>query len=210
MKKYGKILVIAGRAGSGKDLLIEKLEKKDFNGITFSRIVTHASRKPRKDEIDGFHYHFCTKRELFRMHKCNELVEEPVQTGMSYKATSKKELLEVLGGKNKIWRIDLSLASKIASGEYYESQFDVKISEKLKSSTHVVYIDVDQQTLEARRKKRDNEKYDVKEYLERDRQEMEVLTKMGHHFSTRLGNLDNDLDNTANNLFKVVEDFLNL
>ena len=209
MKKHGKILVIAGRAGSGKDLLIEKLVQTKINNTLFTRIITHASRKPRKDEVPGVHYHFCTKRELFRMHKCNELVEVPVQTGMSFKATSKEELLEVFKGKNKIWRIDLSLAAKIAAGEYFESQFEIEIAKKLKTSTYVIYLDVDQKILDERRKKRDNKKYDIQEYLKRDKQEMEVLTKMGHYFTNRLKNPNNDLDNTLNNLLKMVEFFLN-
>lgn len=209
MKKHGKILVIAGRAGSGKDLLIERLVQTKINNTSFTRIVTHASRKPREDEIDGVHYHFCTKKELFRMHKCSELVEEPVQTGSSFKATSKNELLEVFSGKHKIWRIDLSLATKIASGTYYKSQFSTEIAEKFMYSTQVIYVDVDQETLESRRRKRDGKRYIHEEYIERDKQEIEVLNSMGHHFTIRLNNPDNDLENTEKKLFKVVEDFLN-
>lgn len=208
LRSVGKIIVISGRTGSGKDFLVEELANMNLEQFGLSRVVTHATRAPRSGEIDHVHYHFCSQSDLFNMHQNGELVEEPVETGTSYKGTSKAELLQVLEGKNKIWRIDLSLAAKIARGEYYHEQFDSETADILKQSTLVVYIDVDQQTLDARRRSRDGDKYDSSEYLTRDAQEIDIINSAIDHFNTRLPNPDGRIDKTKEELLGLVLKFL--
>lgn len=205
----GKIIIVTGRTGCGKDFLVDELEKMSLIELGLSRVVTHATRQPRVGEINHTHYHFCSDLDLDAMHSNNELVETPVITGSSRKATSKKELLQVLEGKHKIWRIDLSLAAKIASGEYYHNQFDSQTAAILASSTVVIYIDVEQEILNSRRQSRDKEKYDPKEYAERDAQELDIINLHGHHFSTRILNPDGKIDETKQNLYNLVSEFIN-
>jgi hypothetical protein len=138
----------------------------------------------------------------------NELVEEPVQTGSSFKATSKQELLKVLNGENKVWRIDLSLAAKIACREYFHEQFDPDVASVLEEATRVIYIDVDQSVLEERRIKRDGPKYNPDEYRERDMQEMAILSTSYEHFDVKLPNPDGELEQTTEKLLKIVSEFL--
>ncbi len=180
--KSGKIIIITGPSGSGKDSIIDELDSLDIKRYGLTRVVTHATRKPRKDqktgsqEIDHVHYHFCTEDELTRMHQAGELAEEPVVTGTSRKGTSKRELLKVLEGEHKLWRIDLTLAEKIARGEYFHNQFDQQTADLLSRSTMVVYIDVDQETLDKRRAGREGDSASA-EFIERDMQERRIVSE---------------------------------
>ncbi|OGD09982.1 hypothetical protein A2397_00380 [Candidatus Amesbacteria bacterium RIFOXYB1_FULL_44_23] len=175
MQKIGKIIVVTGRSGSGKDSVLEKVmahEKIVSSGI--AKVVTHASRKPREGEVHGRDHYFVTHEEMMAMHKSQEFVEEPVATGTTHKATSKKELLRVLKGETLIWRIEVSRAADVAGGQFFERTFSTEIAEVLKQSTTVILIDTDQATIEGRRMKRDGDSYDINEYTKRDEQEMKL------------------------------------
>jgi guanylate kinase len=55
-------LLICGPSGVGKGTLIAKLTSEYSHLCELS--VSHTSRKPRPDEINGLHYHFITKEEF--------------------------------------------------------------------------------------------------------------------------------------------------
>ncbi len=59
MIKNKKILIVGG-ACSGKDYLATRLA--ELHGFTFG--VFSTSRPPRKNEINGEHYHFLTDKEF--------------------------------------------------------------------------------------------------------------------------------------------------
>lgn len=63
----GQLYVITGPSGVGKSTIIRRLRKK-LPGIGYS--VSHTTRKPRKNEAHGVHYHF-VDRETFE-----EMIEE--------------------------------------------------------------------------------------------------------------------------------------
>lgn len=65
--RKGMLLVISGPSGVGKGTLIEML-KEDDPSFDFS--VSATTRQPRKDEVDGVHYHFMTQERY------DQLVEE--------------------------------------------------------------------------------------------------------------------------------------
>lgn len=179
----GKLLVITGRTGAGKDYVFSKLlEHEKFS--YFKRVVTCATRSPREGETDGVDYYFISEEELFDMYKNGELVEEPVKYGGSYKATPKGEILKVASGESKIWRIDPSLAAEIAIGEFFTKNDLVQIS----TQTTVVFIDADKQTIEQRRKSRDKENYNPNEYMLRDKQDDELLERIGNVFENVIQN----------------------
>jgi guanylate kinase len=81
--------------------------------------------RPRRDNEPEDAYNFITKEELDLLEKERKLAEEIVFTGYSRKATSKSEILKLFDGENLIWRVDPSLASKIAKGDYFERYFCV-------------------------------------------------------------------------------------
>jgi guanylate kinase len=209
MGKLGKIVVITGRSGSGQDMFANKaVSHQELAKFELTKVVTHATRPARPGEKHGVHQYFCSTEELFMMYERGELVEYPVKTGTSHKATSKKELLKVLEGKNLVWRINLSLASEVVKGDFFDKQFPPEIAGSLKTSTLVVLIETDQETLEARRKKRDGQNYNPEEYQERDRQDLEVLEKTGQYFYCKINNPDGELEKTEQFFATTVKQFL--
>jgi guanylate kinase len=59
--RKGILLLISGPAGSGKTTLCDALLK-EFKNL--KRIVTATTRKPRKGEINGVHYHFLDREDF--------------------------------------------------------------------------------------------------------------------------------------------------
>jgi len=137
------------------------------------------------------------------MYENGELVEKPQPTGSSRKGTPKKELLCVLSGESLVWRIDPYLASKVASGEFFEEQFPDDTGRKLKELTKVFCISSPKEILEQRRKNRDKELYNPSEYLLRDEQEKPVLEKL-RQTSIVIENREGLLDSTIDEIVRIV------
>lgn len=63
MTKY-KIIALVGRAGAGKDALLEEVLSGTIGPYDFHEIVSYTTRDSRQGEIDGFSYHFVDKYTL--------------------------------------------------------------------------------------------------------------------------------------------------
>jgi guanylate kinase len=202
--KTGLLLVISGASGTGKDSVInEVLKHPVITKLKLKRLVTCADRCPRKDETHGVDYYFVTPQEMDKMHKNGELVENPQLYGISRKATPKNEFLKILKGDNLLWRIESYLASKVALGTFFDEQFGPKEAEIFKEVTKVVCITSPKEQIEGRRKSRDREKYDPKEYLIRDVHDhanMKVLLRR----AVLVENLDGKLNQTVEEVVRVV------
>lgn len=198
----GKLLVISGVSGAGKDTVIEEVLKR----TSFSRLVTCADRSPRPGEIHGVHYYFVSQEELDLMDENGELVEKPLTYGTSRKATPKKEFRKViLENKNLIWRIESSLAAHVASGKFFEEQFEPQEREILKKSTTIVFITARKEDVIKRRKARDGEKYNPKDFSLRDGQDELILKKYGHLFSNIVENKEGELEKTVDRIVKLLK-----
>jgi guanylate kinase len=211
VSQSGKLLVITGRSAVGKDSLAKCPDVEAvYQKYRVNWVVTHASRAPRAGEIPDRDYHFVSETELFRMHRDGELVEAPVQTGSSYKATSKKELLRVLNGENLVWRIDLSLAANIASGHYFAELFagNPELVALMNASTRVVLINAEIDCLEGRSQKREGEKFDPEEFKRRIAQENILVEETRRHVKHRVANNDGQMAAAVSELIQLVEDFL--
>ena len=57
MEKKGMMFVLSSPSGVGKTTLTKELAKKNSN---FAISISHTTRKPRPNEIDGKDYHFIT------------------------------------------------------------------------------------------------------------------------------------------------------
>lgn len=172
----GLLVVITGASGVGKDSVTEGLiSHRCLVSKNFKRLITCADRAPRPGEIEGTHYFFVSPEKLTEMHNNGELVETPQATGSSRKGTPKREVLKVLSGENKVWRIDPTLASKVATGEFFDEQFPGEIGKALRERTVVICVTASPDALARRRRQREGKNYDTDEFKLRDEQEKPLL-----------------------------------
>ncbi len=82
------IFVISAPSGAGKTTLINRLLESD-SSFMFS--ISTTTRSMRKDESDGLHYHFVSKKEFSKMIEDDEFVEWAEVYG-NYYGTTKKEV----------------------------------------------------------------------------------------------------------------------
>ena len=168
MKNTGQLIVITGLSGSGKDTVIDNLLKRFPE---FRLLVSYTDRPPRDGEIHGVHHHFVTTQELDEIYKKGELIEKPLVYGTSRKATPKSEFHKVIyDGHKVIWRIDTSLAAKVATHCFFDEQFTKYESRILKTISEVIFITSPKNALHQRRKARDKESYDLNDYKQNDNQ----------------------------------------
>ncbi|CCD15646.1 unnamed protein product [Trypanosoma congolense IL3000] len=72
-KDLSHIIIFVGPSGSGKSTLIENMMRIWPDCFAFN--VSHTTRRPRKGEIDGKHYHFVSKRKFVEMLREGMFVE---------------------------------------------------------------------------------------------------------------------------------------
>lgn len=203
-KPKGRLLVVTGYSGAGKDsvidLLIDQLPH-------FRRLVTCADRPARPGEIHGVHYYFVNPEEMDRMHSAGELVEKPLTYGVSRKATPRHEFESVLRGESLIWRIESSLAAHVASGGFFDEQFPKQKGKMLREMTTVIFITASKKDLLLRRRRRDGKHYNVKDFAKRDGQDKAILAKYGKVFGNIIENEENRLSETVDKVLKLIKTY---
>ena len=103
--KKGKLFIIAGPSGSGKDTLIGKILENSGN-LRLSKSCT--TRKMREDEHENPKYHFLTREKFETMIDAGELLEHNVYLG-NYYGTPKKSVDDWLKtGYNVLLEIDVN------------------------------------------------------------------------------------------------------
>lgn len=80
-----KKIIIVGKGASGKNVLMERFEKRGFR-----HLVSHTTRPMRDGEVDGKEYHFVSNEEFEKMIKEGKFVEYQKFGGFYY-GTSAKE-----------------------------------------------------------------------------------------------------------------------
>ena len=60
------MLVLSSPSGAGKTTLSKKIQQSDNS---FEISVSHTTRKPRPNEVDGVDYHFVTKENFLKLLK---------------------------------------------------------------------------------------------------------------------------------------------
>ena len=102
-EKKGMIFILSSPSGVGKTTLTKKIVKKN---IDFKISVSHTTRKPRPNEINGKDYHFVTEKEFDELIKKDSFYEYANIFDNRY-GTSKKRVVELLNeGKNVLFDID--------------------------------------------------------------------------------------------------------
>tara|TARA_A100001015_G_C14601956_1_gene560805 strand:- start:11 stop:640 length:630 start_codon:yes stop_codon:yes gene_type:complete len=102
LEKKGAMIVFSSPSGAGKTTLVKLISNNKNNCIS----VSHTTRSPRSNEVDGIDYYFINKNQFQKLIKENEFLEHAKVFG-NYYGTSKKNVLNKLNdGKNIIFDID--------------------------------------------------------------------------------------------------------
>lgn len=97
------IFIISGPAGSGKDSVIERLEKV----LPVERIITTTTRTPRPSEAEGNPYYFLSREAFEEKVRANEFLEYSINENGGYYGVSKKEFERIQQkGTIALWRVD--------------------------------------------------------------------------------------------------------
>ena len=102
LAKDGIMVILSSPSGAGKTTLVKKISsEKDFK-IS----VSHTTRKPRTNEIDGKDYFFVSKEKFEALIEKKEFLEY-AQVFENYYGSSKKLVNEKINkGKNIVFDID--------------------------------------------------------------------------------------------------------
>ena len=96
------MVILSSPSGAGKTTLTKKLQQK-FQSLKIS--VSHTTRQPRSNEIDGVDYHFVTQDKFKELIK-NNLFYEHAKIFDNYYGTLKKNVDNTLKNNDIIFDID--------------------------------------------------------------------------------------------------------
>ena len=103
IEKKGMMFILSSPSGTGKTTLAKKLAKHNSN---FSISISHTTRKPRPNEINGKDYYFVNIEEFQNLVEKNDFFEYATIFDNCY-GTLKKPVLELLSdGKDVLFDID--------------------------------------------------------------------------------------------------------
>ena len=109
----GIIVILSSPSGAGKTTLVKEISKKN----NFSISISHTTRKPRKNEINGIDYFF-VKQEEFKKLIFKKKFLEYAKVFNNYYGSSEDIVYEKLDkGKNVIFDIDWQGTEQIKKQE---------------------------------------------------------------------------------------------
>ena len=103
--KYGEdniMVILSSPSGAGKTTLTKKIQQK-YQSFKIS--VSHTTRSPRSNEIDGVDYFFVSKNDFSKLIKQEKFYEYAEIFGNFY-GTSKKVVNETIKKNDLIFDID--------------------------------------------------------------------------------------------------------
>ena len=102
-EKKGMMFILSSPSGVGKTTLTKKIAKNNSN---FAISISHTTRKPRPNEIDGKDYFFVSEKEFNYLTKNNDFFEY-AKIFDNYYGTLKKPVQNFLSlGKDVLFDID--------------------------------------------------------------------------------------------------------
>ena len=102
-KKHGMMFVLSSPSGAGKTTLTKKIAENNKN---FKISISHTTRKPRPNEINGQDYYFVDKNEFNTLIKADSFFEH-AKIFDNYYGTLKKPVLKFLSlGNDVLFDID--------------------------------------------------------------------------------------------------------
>ena len=110
-KKAGVIVILSSPSGAGKTTLVKKISSRKNYKIS----ISHTTRKPRIDEINGRDYHFINNIKFKAMIKNNEFLEH-AKVFKNFYGSSNNNVINILKkGENVIFDIDWQGTRQIKS-----------------------------------------------------------------------------------------------
>ena len=158
--KKGKLFVISGPSGVGKDTIVKEYLKNNKGMLS----VSATTRKPREGEIDGKDYYFLTKEEFEEWIENDNFLEYATYNNCYY-GTPKSKIMENLDKG-----VDVFLVIEVQGG--------LIVKETIPESILIFLLPPSMQILEERLKNRnlDSEEM-IKNRLEIAKKEIEVSKK---------------------------------
>jgi len=102
LKKRGTMVILSSPSGAGKTTLVKLLSEKK----NFYISVSHTTRTPRSNELNGIDYFFINKKSFQKLVDGNEFLEF-AKVFDNYYGTSKENVIKKLNdGNNVIFDID--------------------------------------------------------------------------------------------------------
>jgi len=98
IKSDSIMLILSSPSGAGKTTITKKIQQKYSN---FKISVSHTTRKPRTNEVDGVDYHFVKKEEFEDLIKKKEFYEF-AKIFDNYYGTSKKAVEKIIKNNNNV------------------------------------------------------------------------------------------------------------
>ena len=92
------MVILSSPSGAGKTTISKKIQQKYQN---FKISVSHTTRKPRSNEVEGIDYYFVDENNFKNKIKNNEFYEYAKIFG-NYYGTSKESVLNLLNNKNDV------------------------------------------------------------------------------------------------------------
>lgn len=108
----GLIFIISAPSGAGKTTLVQAFLERDPGAIVS---ISHTTRPPRQDEVDGVSYHFIDEAAFTRMVASGEFLEHARVFDHRYGTAKHWVQAQRVAGKDVILEIDWQGARQIRS-----------------------------------------------------------------------------------------------
>lgn len=106
----GKVVIVSGPSGVGKDTVIDAWAARDPR---VERVVSVTTRSPRDGEVDGEDYHFVDHGEFNLMVERDEFLEHKLVHGEQYGTPRKGVAASLERGNYAILKIDVQGAETV-------------------------------------------------------------------------------------------------
>jgi len=109
--KDGKMIILSSPSGAGKTTLTKKISKEKNYKIS----ISHTTRKPRTNEIDGVDYFFVSQEDFQKLIEKNAFLEYANVFKNLYGSTKDKVFKNLENGFNVLFDIDWQGTQQIKS-----------------------------------------------------------------------------------------------
>ena len=107
--KDGKMIILSSPSGAGKTTLVKKISKEKKYKIS----ISHTTREPRQNEIDGVDYYFISQDKFQNLIKENAFLEYANVFKNLYGSSKEQVFKSLEQGQNVLFDIDWQGADQI-------------------------------------------------------------------------------------------------